>query len=44
MGGFKKWGGDPSNGGNDFEMGDGGGGVIPPLRTMSQFVQEKKLL
>ena len=43
MGGFKKWGGDPSNGGNDFEMGDGGG-VIPPLRTMSQFVQEKKLL
>ena len=25
---FQKW-GDPSNGGNDFEMGGGGGGLIP---------------
>ena len=31
MGDFQKW-GDPSNGGDDFEM--GGGEVDTPLRTM----------
>ena len=33
MGDFQKW-GDPSNGGDDFEMGRGGGGIDTPLRTM----------
>ena len=35
MGDFKEW-GDPSKGGDDFEMGrgEGGGGVETPLLTM----------
>ena len=34
MGDFKEW-GDPSKGGDDFEMGRGeGGGVETPLLTM----------
>ena len=33
MGDFKEW-GDPSKGGDDFEMGHGGGGVETPLLTM----------